>query len=171
MRAILSVMFPTAALLLPTPAWPAQGERNLEAALLYQLMSYAEWTVPVTSQLRLCTLGQDGASAALNKLHERGPFGRIIEVVEAGDLKDLKQCQIVYVSPEKAALAKRVAVIARKDHLLTISDQKGLGEMGMMINLLTESDKISFEINRGAADQAGIRFSSKLLRLAKSIIE
>jgi hypothetical protein len=50
---------------------------------------------------------------------------------------------------------------------LTISEIEGFTQSGGIINFYIEESKIRFEINVGAAEKAGLKISSKLLKLAK----
>jgi hypothetical protein len=43
--------------------------------------------------------------------------------------------------------------------------------LGGIINLTVEDNKVHFEINRLAADRAGLKISSKLLGIAKIVKE
>ncbi len=39
-----------------------------------------------------------------------------------------------------------------------------------MINFVLENDRVQFEVNRKAAEQVGLKISSKLLSVAKFVI-
>ena len=50
--------------------------------------------------------------------------------------------------------------------VLTVADTAGFLDHGGIINFVLEGSKVRFEINQEAAERAGIKISSKLLRLA-----
>ena len=52
-----------------------------------------------------------------------------------------------------------------------MGDTKGFVEQGGMINFVLENDRVRFEVNHKAAEQAGLKISSKLLNVAKSVTE
>ena len=54
-----------------------------------------------------------------------------------------------------------------KTGLLTVSDIKGFAAAGGVIELFAEDGKMRFEINTRAAQRAGLRISSQLLKLAR----
>jgi hypothetical protein len=54
---------------------------------------------------------------------------------------------------------------------LTVGETEGFAVLGGIINLTVEDNKVHFEINRLAADRAGLKISSKLLRIAKIVKE
>jgi len=47
----------------------------------------------------------------------------------------------------------------------------GFLESGGIINLLTDHDKIRFEVNMAAAQRAALRIRSRLLRLAVRVLK
>jgi len=54
--------------------------------------------------------------------------------------------------------------------VLTVGDTKGFAELGGIINFVLDNDRVRFEVNRKAAEQAGLKISSKLLIVAKLVI-
>ena len=60
---------------------------------------------------------------------------------------------------------------SRAAHVLTVSDQPDFAASGGMIGMIRLDNRLQFEINVGAAREAGLRVSSNLLRLARSIYE
>ena len=54
---------------------------------------------------------------------------------------------------------------------MTVGEAEGFAVKGGIINLTVEGNKVHFEVNRLAADRAGLRISSRLLSLAKIVTE
>jgi hypothetical protein len=54
---------------------------------------------------------------------------------------------------------------------LTVGETEGFALLGGIINLTVEGNKVHFEINRLAADRAGLKIGSKLFSLAKIVKE
>ena len=55
--------------------------------------------------------------------------------------------------------------------VLTVSDGKGFVEAGGIIELYLEGGRMRFAINVDTAERAGLRLSSRLLRLARVVRE
>lgn len=55
--------------------------------------------------------------------------------------------------------------------MLTVGDMDGFARHGGIIGFVMDDNKVAFEINAGAAKRAKLKVSSKLLKLAKSVIE
>ena len=84
---------------------------------------------------------------------------------------ELNECQILFInSVMKPSLAHLLTASAPRS-ILTISDSKGFAAAGGMIELVPVRDKIRFEINKRSAQNANLRISSHLLRLATTVIE
>jgi len=65
---------------------------------------------------------------------------------------------------------KDILVSLSKKHILTISDVDSFIEVGGIVQFVTVGRKIKFKINNKSAQKAGIKISSKLLRLAIKVV-
>jgi hypothetical protein len=54
---------------------------------------------------------------------------------------------------------------------LTVGESEGFAVLGGIINFTVEDNKVHFEINRLAADRAGLEIGSRLLSIAKIVKE
>jgi hypothetical protein len=52
---------------------------------------------------------------------------------------------------------------------LTIGEADGSGRGGAIINFALDQGQVRFDVNRTAAEQRGLRLSSKLLRIARLV--
>ena len=64
-----------------------------------------------------------------------------------------------------------ILTAVRNWNVLTISDLDNFAYAGGIVQLITLEDKIRFEINLKSAQRAKLKISSKLLKLARDIIE
>jgi hypothetical protein len=53
--------------------------------------------------------------------------------------------------------------------VLTVSDASGFADRGGMIQFVLQSGKVRFEVNLAPASQAGLAFSSELLKVAVEV--
>jgi hypothetical protein len=146
-------------------------EYDVKAAFLLNFARYVGWPAaqrPVPFQL--CVLGQN-------------PFGRRLEEAIAGeawngrpmrardiqDVREARDCHLLYVP---AAATDRFiassAQLARRP-VLTVGETREFLQKGM-IQLFIDGNKVRFSINQGAADDAQLQISSRLLRLAREIV-
>lgn len=154
------------------------GEYEMKAVFLYQLLHFAEWPQKAfADNEHMITIGILG----------KDPFGNMFKPVE-GDVIDgrrlvikrfkkgasaesLKACQLLFISSSVGGDVGVVLESLNEYPVLTVSEVKGFAELGGMVNFVVKKDELKFEINKGAAERFGIKFRSKLLRLAVRIVE
>jgi hypothetical protein len=145
-------------------------ETAVKAAYVYNFAKFTEWPAGALSaaggELRLCLVGNDELADALEGIAGKPIGNRRLSVVRAASVGALEGCQMVYVATSEAPrVATLVARLAGRP-VLSVGDLSGFAAAGGMIGLVRAGDRVRFEINRGAAERAGLRISSKLLGLA-----
>jgi hypothetical protein len=165
------------------PACPAhaaaelvRSEYEVKAAFLHKFALFVEWPAqpPGEAPLPLVVgvLGQNpfgtNLQAVLSSKTVRGRpltfrhFQRVDEAIKTG-------CHLLFIAPSEKGRLQSVLTALRSRPILTVSDTPGFGELGVMINLLTRDNRLGFEINQGAAGEAGLRLSSQVLDLALDV--
>ncbi|MBN8732675.1 MAG: YfiR family protein, partial [Acidobacteria bacterium] len=107
-----------------------------------------------------------GAIGEAAEGQERG--GRKVEVVTIEKAGQVAGCRVVYV----AAVAEReVQALLQQGGaaVLTVASREGFGRQGGMVNLVPSGGRIGIELNPGAGERVGIRFSSRLLQLSRLV--
>jgi YfiR/HmsC-like len=155
---------------------PTAGEYQVKAAFLYNFAKFVEWPSSsfsdTSTPLRICIFGQDPFGQELRDIaNEKIVNGRKLLVSQVADLQTAKACHILFIASSEKAQLKQVLENLRGTGVLTVGDTKGFVDQGGMINFVLENERVRFEVNRKAADQAGLKVSSKLLNVAKSVIE
>ena len=149
-------------------------EYEVKAALIFTIIKFVDWPesgAGKVSPLCIAVLGQDPFGNDLEKLQGKIAKGRPIIVKHFKRAEDAKGCEVLYISSSEKPQLHRIVRHLKNSPVLTISDQKGFCQSGGMINLVLLRNKVNFEINNSAAQQSNIRISSKLLKLAKFVIE
>jgi hypothetical protein len=154
---------------------PTAGEYQVKATFLYNFAKFVEWQPSsfsdASAPLRICIFGQDPFGQELRDItSEKTVNGRQLQVDQVVDLQLARTCHILFIASSEKAQLKRIFEDLRGTDVLTVGDTKGFAELGGIINFVLEDDRVHFEVNRKAADQAGLKISSKLLRLAKRVI-
>jgi hypothetical protein len=114
----------------------------------------------------------------------RDPFGRYLDALASsrsikgrpvqirrltGHAEVGACCQLLFIAGSEAAqLAQIVGRTAGKP-VLTVGDTPGFAEKGVLINLYEDRGRIGFEVNEAGVRTSGLRFNSKLLRLARLV--
>ncbi len=80
-----------------------------------------------------------------------------------------KKCQLLFIRSLPETRMKEVLKSLKGRPVLTVSEMPGFIEQGGMVNFFMKDGSVRFEINKSAATQVGIKFRSRLLRVADRI--
>jgi YfiR/HmsC-like len=153
----------------------ASLEYEVKAAFLLNFAKFVEWPANAfsspNSPLAICILGKDPFGRALDEIVRGERIGGhpaiVRRMAEAGVAA--KTCQIAFI----AAGVRNVPAILRAfgPGVLTVGEQENFLVDGGVIRFAIENRRVRFDINRTAAQGAGLRLSSQLLMVARSIEE
>ncbi|GFO66469.1 hypothetical protein GMLC_00480 [Geomonas limicola] len=150
-------------------------EQQVKAAYLYNFVKFVEWPASVlpagTTPLTIALLGKGAGSEWLEGLSGRQVKGRRVVVRQITRVEECAGCQVIFIQPSERTRLKEILRGVPSTGVLTVSDIKNFCSLGGMIGLVTRNDKMQFEVNLGAAERAGLRLSSQMLKLALSIVE
>jgi YfiR/HmsC-like len=148
-----------------TAASDSAAEATVKAAFVYNFAKFVEWQTDASNSVKICLTGvDDELAASMTGLEGKTVQTRAVSVRRDIKASDLDACHILLVGPG----GRPVAEAARgKAGLLTVSDVRGFAASGGIIELFVEDGRMRFEINTRAAQRAGLRISSQLLKLAK----
>lgn len=152
----------------------APTEYQLKAAFLMNFAKFVEWPgqsfKTPQSPITLCVVGDDPFKADLDEtvksqtVGERGLTVRRISQLQAGD-----NCHILFVGLSERDRFERLLGGLKNHPCLTVGEEPEFAQAGGMINLLVEDGKIRFEVSLDVAEKAGLKISSRLLKLAKNV--
>lgn len=169
--ALVSLVLVCAAL---APACAAPSEYEIKAAFLYNFANFVEWPGKVAADsngtLVIGVYGDDPFGDALDQtVAGKTINGRRIEIKRFRSVRDLKPCHILYISASEDGHTGRILDAIADWHVLTVGETDGFARGGGIIGFVVEDKKVKFEISTDNAKRAGIRVSSKLLKLAKVV--
>jgi hypothetical protein len=152
------------------------AEYQVKAAFLYNIAKFVEWPsssfLDANAPLRICVLGRDPFGEELRDIaNDKTVNGRKLQVSQVADLQTARTCHIIFIASSEKAQLKQALEGLRGSDALTVGDTKGFVEQGGMINFVLENDRVRFEVNHKAAEQAGLKVSSKLLNVARAVID
>ncbi len=147
-------------------------EYQVKAVFLLNFTKFVEW--PATafpaprSPVEICILGDD-------------PFGGVLDQVLAGEtvngrrviaqrIKQVpapKTCDVLYAGRPDKEILRYLA--GAGPGVLTVGEGAAFLRGGGMIAFVLENRRVRFAINQAAAEGAGLKLSSKLLNVAKSV--
>jgi len=163
-------------LVAPSVAVPAQeaNEQLVKVAFIYNFAKFTTWPDSVfnaaDAPVTLCVVGKHDFGDAFESVQGKSVGGRTVIVKYLMALRDSDACQVIYVAPSEKPRLARIVTTGKETHALTVSDMDGFAESGGIIRMVRGADdRIGFEINAKAAEESGIKLSSKLLSLAKKL--
>jgi len=149
-------------------------EYDVKAAFLLNFTKFVEWPPAAfadsRSPMELCVLGKD-------------PFGRVLDEVVQGEIVDghrltirritqppiPQTCQVVFIDPELKEVPKIITGVPAG--ILTVGEGDRFTREGGMISLVVENRRVRFDINPAAAQNSGLKLSSRLLNVARAIVK
>ena len=172
---------PTASLLLlaalamavPAPAVESDDYEQ-KGRFLLSFARFVEWPsqsqVGLNDEVRLCVLGSGDVTSALSEvLQGRRAGRRHVMVRRVVDLGGVTWCRIFFVTKSAELEPESVLNSLGAASILTVGESDGFAANGGMVNFIHDRNRVRFEINEGAARRAGLKISSKLLRLAELV--
>jgi hypothetical protein len=149
------------------------SEYAVKAAFIYNFAKFVEW--PTESSVQdspfvIGILGQDPFGGALDEIVSgKTVRDKRITVKRFTKIEDAMSSSILFISnSEKENMGQ---IIKRLDGapVLTVSDLERFAEHGGMVELMIDQNRVRFAINVAAAEQARLKPSSQLLKLAKIV--
>ncbi len=152
------------------------AEYPLKLAFLYNFAKFVEWPSDSFSSpaapLAICIVGHDPFSLDMeNELRARPLGGHPVEFYALKTTDTLNACHIVFIPITERDQAAMIVKSLKGSRVLTVGESEGFAAKGGMINFTVDGGNVRFEINKLAAERAGLKISSKLLSLARVVTE
>jgi hypothetical protein len=159
---------------LQSSATPSQAE--IRAAFVFNFAKFTEWPMQAYtdagSPLTACFLGADDVRAAYQTLSNgKALSGRFLESRSVKSAADMRNCQVLYVDLPRSAIVVDALKNARQHDALAVGTSEDFLACGGMLRLQIESNRMRFDVNVGAIGRTRIKLSSKLLALARSVVD
>jgi hypothetical protein len=133
--------------------WPASAFDSKSAPLVIGVFG----DDPVTEYLATATL-------------DRTAHGRTIRITRCRNIEEALVCHVLFIALSERENFSTLLNAIRGKPILTISEIDRFLTAGGIIQLLKEPNaRIQFDADRGAAKRGGIKLSSQLLTLAKTV--
>jgi preprotein translocase subunit Sec61beta len=167
-----AVLLTLATLMGGAAAFAAGDAYPLKAAYLLNFARLIEWpdaARPAEGEPLVLGVTGDAAIAQTiaSELANTRVRGHSVVVRSVSTAAEMADCHIVFVASDGDADAALDATSSSA--ALTVGESEGFAERGGVINFFSEGEQIHFEINPQAADRAGLKISSRLLRLARLV--
>jgi hypothetical protein len=168
----------------------AEREYQIKAAFIYNFIKFVDWPkekiADSNEPVIIGIIGKDPFGDAFEPLQEKEKkvliqrFQGLAELEKSGEKKEdqphpkqdaISKCHLLFVCPSESKRLADIVKAVKNSSILTVADTQGFLEVGGIINFVMEEKKIRFEISVTAAEKAGLKIRSQLLRLAKRVIK
>lgn len=153
---------------------PHPTEYEVKAAFLYNFTKFVDWPTEKleSDSLVIGVYGENPFEGFLGQAtRNKKVRGRHVVVRECEDLEQATSCHAVFVNIEDEKELEGSLETLEDAHVLTVSDTKDFTRQGGMIGFVLKENRIRFEINAAATQDADLRISSQLLKLAAAVRE
>lgn len=163
------------AVVLSAPRASAQDPREIDvkAVFLFNFAKYVDWPAAhagSSATIRMCVPANPDFLATLQSaVRDEVVNGRPLMALGLDGLDAARQCDIIYVGAAATPDAAAWIGAVRGRNTLTVGDGRLVD--GLVIAFVRDQNRVRFDINRGAASAQGLSISSRLLGLARRVLE
>ena len=194
---ILIVLTAVLSAMLTGPAVYAESgssrEYQIKAAFLYNFLQFVDWPkekiADANKPIIIGIIGDDPFGDAIEPLKDKPVAGRKIVIKrfksfeslkKAGDndaagtkqnIKALGECHMLFICASENKNLREIIESIKNSGVLTVGESGGFLDVGGIVNFVMADEKVGFEVSIVAAKQAGLEIRSKLLRLAKKVVQ
>jgi len=151
-------------------------EEQVKAAYIYNFLKFAEWPAEAfatpTDPIRLCVLDDSRFySQVMHVVKDRTIAGRSIVAVPIHNADKARHCHLLFINSAHNGEVDRLFESLHGSNVLTIGETETFVDRGGIIGFVTQDSQVHFQVNHKAATQYRIRLSSRLLSVAKRVVE
>ena len=148
---------------------------RLKAGYVFNFLKFVEWPAAVAgakdAALRFALIGDNSLAVAIKvAIDGKSVQGRTVRVVTFPNAAAWQGAadhgQALFVTSARRSDWETIRPTVATEPVLTIADTPGFCADGGMLNMYEEENRIHFEANPGAAEGAGLKMRSELLKLA-----
>ncbi len=148
---------------------------EIEAAFLVQFSKYITWPADrfktEKSPVIIGILGRDPFGTKIDRIARRFKSGdRPVEIRRInGDMAGADKCHILYITSVETGKMTEIKKNIAEKPIVLVSDTDDFLNQGGIIDFFISGKKIRFNISLTNSRRAGLKISSKLLKVAKRI--
>ena len=150
------------------------SEYQVKAAFLFNFAKFIDWRpasfASPQAPFSICLLGKDPFGQVIDDSLQGKSIGEhAVTVQRVKEAAQARHCQIVFAEVSELGSVATILEELRGANVLLVGEADGFAAAGGTIQFTLEENHVRFLINVDAADRAGLKFSSKLLALAKIV--
>jgi len=152
------------------------SEYQVKAAYMYNFAKFAEWPASAftgtADPIRLCVLNDPPFYSQLVLIvKDKTIAGRAVLAVPVQNGLQARGCHMLFIDSSQTGEAVHLLESLQGSTVLTVGETESFVDQGGIIGFVMQSGQVHFQVNHKIATQSGIRLSSRLLIVAKRVIE
>lgn len=172
---VIDILLVVCLLASPMAAAASLPEYQVKAVFLHNFGKYVNWPAKAfaasSAPFVIGIIGDDPFGEAFVPLLKKSVQNRPLEIRRLANANAAAGCHVLFISRSEQGNLAGILTTLKTSSALTVSDMEGFTDHGGMIQLVLQDNRIRFDVNRGAAQQAGLTLSSNLLKLATVVVE
>jgi hypothetical protein len=150
-----------------------QSEIMMKAVAFEKISMFIEWPMAsnvnsISTDFVITILGQNIFGSTLEELYKDKKIKNkkvIVNYLTVNQNPD--KCDILFVSKMRVGDLMKVLEKTKEMPVLIVSDTEGFADAGCFVNMYEYDNKLRFEINQNAMENAGFKIDYRLLRVSK----
>lgn len=157
--------------------WSLDLEYQVKAEFLERFTRFIEW--PADSSVadpripfRLCVIGVNPFGTYLKQMSEEVRIkNKPVKLIDVKEPAQAEGCDLLFVSASENENLTAILEHTDGKPILTVGDSVDFVKRGMLLNFIKDGSRVVFEMNLDAVRRSRLRFSSRLMGLAKQVKE
>jgi hypothetical protein len=170
-RTLMILIILTAGIFLPATSAAQSREYLLKAGYIEKFTHFVDWPElqqKKDSVFKIAVLGGNGLGKAVKALFKDIKVkNRKVKISFIHSADEINSAMILIITGELSGdQLQKVLNYTKGRQILTISEIKGYGKKGIIINMFKEDNYIRYEINTSTLARSGLKINSMLLNYA-----
>jgi hypothetical protein len=154
----------------------APNEYTVKAAFLYNFALYTEWPPDAfrapEAPLTICVMAAERAEDLLNVATPgRRIKGREVVARQIEWNQGVTGCHVIFLGASHTRRVGELLQMVGNQPVLTVCDSAAAAERGCTIGFIVSDSRVGFDINTAAASKARVTISSRVLALARKLLD
>jgi hypothetical protein len=146
-------------------------ESLIKAGYIEKFTHFVQWPETNNSDSRntftIALIGKNTFGSDLEDLFMRTKVkNKTVKINYISSTDEIDNCMILFISGSEKNNLDNILKYTTGKPVLTISDTKGFGEKGVILNMFLVGNYVRYEINRQTLDKSGLLINSLLLNYA-----
>lgn len=155
----------------PAYADATSNEQALTVAFLYNFLKFTEWPAgSIKNEITLCVSDSSAFGDELEAISGRSVQNKSVRIKHLGFGEKLDACQLLFLPrEEKPERTREWLKNSERIPTLLVSNLDDFLDMGGMIALIDDGNRLQFEVNLARTKLVGLKLSAQLLKIAKDV--